>query len=85
MNPKIKEAQEKFITFQKNLRETVISENNEISVTLDGDVQITSLKIAPGIDLDILENLLINTINNGIKSISRRMQERLMLLQQDMS
>jgi DNA-binding protein YbaB len=85
MNPKIKEAQEKFITFQKNLRETVISENNEISVTLDGDVQITSLKIASGIDLDILENLLINTINNGIKSISRRMQERLMLLQQDMS
>ncbi len=85
MNPQqIKEAQEKFLQLQKNIQETVTSLNGEITVVFDGNVQITKLVIANNIDTSVLEPLLTETINRGIKNVSIKIQNAMKLLQQQM-
>ena len=80
----IKEAQEKFLQLQKNIQETVTSLNGEITVVFDGNVQITKLVIANNIDTSVLEPLLTETINRGIKNVSIKIQNAMKLLQQQM-
>lgn len=85
MNPqKIKEAQEKFMQLQKNIQETVTSTNGEIVATFDGNVQITKLSIADGLQPSTIQPLLIETINKGIKSVSEKIKAAMMALQREM-
>jgi Uncharacterized protein conserved in bacteria len=80
----IKEIQEKFLQMQKQIQETVISANNEITVVFDGNVQITNLVIASHKNIEQLQPLLIETLNKGIKQVSERIKNTMLLLQQQM-
>ena len=80
----IKEIQEKFLQMQKQIQETITSANNEITVVFDGNVQITNLVITSDKSIEQLNPLLIETLNKGIKQVSERIKNTMLLLQQQM-
>ncbi|MBY0482585.1 MAG: YbaB/EbfC family nucleoid-associated protein [Chitinophagaceae bacterium] len=80
----LKEAKEKFLQLQKNIQETVTSAKGEITVVFDGNAQITKLVILNDIDNTILEPLLVETINRGIKNVSIKIQNVMVQMQQQM-
>lgn len=82
MDPKkIKEMQEIFLQFQKTISETVSSPNNEICVTFNGNIEITQLVIDKNVPENLLNQLLIETINKGIKNTSVKIQGALVTVQ----
>jgi DNA-binding protein YbaB len=72
---KQQQLQTQWATEQKNIRETIESPNKEISITINGNVEIISLKIQDNLHPEILESLLISFLNLGIKSVSLKAQQ----------
>jgi len=75
------ELQKQWLEIQRGITETVNSENEEVSITFNGFVEIISLKIKPDLELDKIEELLTTTLNKGIKSVSQKAQNTFLLFQ----
>ena len=85
MNPQqLTEAQQKFFEFQKNLTETVVSPNNEITISFNGLLEVTSLVIDPSLQQEAVTPLLISAFNRGIKNTSQKIQAAVQELQKQM-
>jgi DNA-binding protein YbaB len=78
----IKEVQEKFLQMQSQIQETVVSGNGDITVVFDGNVQITNLIVTSNKSIEQLQPVLVETINKGIKLVSEKIRNAMLLLQQ---
>jgi len=78
----IKEIENKFLEMQSQINETVISNNGEVIVVFNGNIQITNLSINGNVEQ--LNALLIETINKGIKQVSEKIKANMLLIQQQM-
>ncbi len=81
---KIQEMQKAFLKYRDELHEHVSSPNKEISVVINGKLEITELHIEQSLPKEQIERLLIESINLGIKSISLKIQNRLTPIQNAM-
>jgi DNA-binding protein YbaB len=79
---KMQEIQEKFKLMQLQIQEMVASNNGEVIVVFNGNMQITSLSING--NAAQLNALLIETINKGIKQVSEKIKNNMLLIQQQM-
>ena len=70
----IRRLQEEVQKLQQSLSETVSSENSEVTVVINGNLQLTALTIKPG--AAEITPLIIDTINRGIKKISETLKVR---------
>ncbi|QEM03066.1 YbaB/EbfC family nucleoid-associated protein [Mucilaginibacter rubeus] len=66
---------------QNSVSETVISPNNEVSVTVNGNAQITELHINEELPAEKLEPILMQSINKCLITVSHTMQAKLLSLQ----
>lgn len=78
----MKLLQEEVQKLQKSISETVSSENLEVTVVMNGNIQITSLSIRPDVEIPEITPLLIETINRGIKKTSESLKHNIVILQQ---
>lgn len=82
---KIQEMQNAFLKFRDELKEQVTSKNNEVSVTINGKLEIIELKIDTTVATDKIEHLLVESINLGIKCVSLKIQNKLTPIQNAMN
>lgn len=66
---------------QQSVSETVTSPKNEVSVTVNGNAQITELHIHADLPAAALEPILIQSINECLVTVSQTMQRRILSLQ----
>jgi DNA-binding protein YbaB len=81
---KIKEIQQQFMEFQKSISETTVSQNQEVSVVINGNIEIVSLTYDNTLSPQRLNELLIETINKGIKTTSLKVSDALKIANQQM-
>jgi DNA-binding protein YbaB len=76
-NTKIQEIQKKLIDFQLNLREKIITDDDNITCTMNGRLEIIEIEVKE--DRSLLESipLLKESINALIKKVSIKIQENL--------
>lgn len=67
--------QNKWLAFQRNIREEVFSESGEIKIIFNGYVEIVDLKIDSKMPIDEIQKVLPIYINKGIKSVSLKAQD----------
>ena len=85
MNPQqVKQIQEKFLQMQSQIQETVVSADGEITVVFNGNVQIINLTVSGNKSIEQLQPVLIETINKGIITVSEKIKNAMLLLQQQM-
>lgn len=82
---KIQEMQKAFLKFRDELNEQVITPNKEVSLTINGKLEIIELQIDITICKEKIESLLIESINLGIKSVSLKIQNKLTSIQNAMN
>jgi DNA-binding protein YbaB len=76
-NTKMQEIQKKLIDFQLNLREKIITDDDNITCTMNGRLEIIEIEVKE--DRSLLESipLLKESINALIKKVSIKIQENL--------
>lgn len=77
----IQQLQKEFFEEQKKIYEIVSSLNNEVTVEIDGFVQITSIKITTDKCIEELKPALIYCINTAIKNVSEKVRILMMSLE----
>ena len=81
---KIIELQKKFVEIRNAISEKSVSENGDVSVTFNGNLEITSLQFNSQMKYETVNPILISTINKGIKQTSAKIQQAMQALQKDM-
>jgi DNA-binding protein YbaB len=81
----IQEMQKAFIKFRDELKEHVITPNKEVSLIINGKLEIIELQIDATVPKGKIESLLIESINLGIKSVSLKIQNKLTPIQNAMN
>ncbi len=81
----IKVAQDKFVEMQKGISSTVVSSDNNVKVTVDGNLQIIELFISKNPSDEALVEIIKDTINKSIKDASLQIQTAVSLMQQQFS
>ncbi|MES1221523.1 MAG: YbaB/EbfC family nucleoid-associated protein [Bacteroidota bacterium] len=76
----LKEIKQQFSDIQNKIVETIHSKNSEVEITINGNIQITELKIKKDLPPNLLESLLKETINTGIKTVSEKITSAIYLL-----
>jgi DNA-binding protein YbaB len=76
-NTKMQEIQKKLIDFQVNLREKIITDDDNITCTMNGRFEIIEIEVKE--DQSLLESIpvLKESINALIKKVSIKIQENL--------
>jgi|GEM_PF-2515092 DNA-binding protein YbaB len=77
--------QEQFAAYQKTIKVSEQSEQGSIAVTMDGNLEITSLHIEDGLSVKEIEAALPDLINKVIKAASSKIQKGLLEFQKQMS
>ncbi|WP_028298593.1 YbaB/EbfC family nucleoid-associated protein [Olivibacter sitiensis] len=74
---KIQAVQNKLAALQKNISETTSDTANDISITLNGQLQVTALVINKQLSIEEVELKLPQLINSTIIKVSAKVQEAL--------
>jgi DNA-binding protein YbaB len=72
---------ERILRFQKETKEVTYSSLKEISITINGSMEILEITIAENIDKQRLEQLLKEAINTAIKSMALKLNNEILRLQ----
>jgi len=81
----IKAAQDKFVEMQKGISSTVVSADNNVRVTVNGNLEIIELFIGKSFTDEALVDVIKDTINKSIKDASVQIQTAVGLMQQEYS
>ena len=69
--------QRAFLKFRDELKEHVVTPNKEVTLTINGKLEVIDLQIDTTVQKDKIERLLIESINIAIKSVSLKIQNKL--------
>lgn len=72
---KINFFQQKLLDRQKAISETTTSSNGEVQVSFNGSIEITELIINANMSDEETKRILIETINQGIKQTTLKINE----------
>lgn len=83
MNSKNKDQfKQNIYAIQQKIEETISSQENEVVVTINGHMEITTVKISEDVTIPNLERILKEVINKGIKIVSLKLNGEILRLQQ---
>ncbi len=72
---------EQILRFQRETKERTQSSHNEVSVTINGSMELLEITIAENIGEQRLELLLKEVINTAIKSMAQKLNNEILRLQ----